>query len=231
MNTFIFIGRDAASSALNINVNNNAQVVGAPGSVPKSVSRQHCQLTINDDGSIHLKNINPQNTTFVNGVAVMSKTVTRGDKVELGGDRYLLNWNLIDKAMPKEADIRPLKAVWETYINETKAVTQSRQRFQTLRGIVPVLTMSAVLIGYLSGGRGIVFLAIYAIVIALTIFFVIKSWKDIPKDEEQMKEIKDRLTQNYCCPECGYFFGFQEYSILSRNIDYCPRCKTKLKKK
>ncbi len=230
MNTFIIIGRDAASSALNINVDNNAQVVGAPGSVPKSVSRQHCQLTINGDGTMHIKNINPQNVTYVNGVAVVSKTVTRGDRVELGAERYLLSWDLIEKAKPKEADIRPLKEVWNNYNVETKAVTQSTQRFQVVRGIVPVFTMSAVLIGYISGGRGMAFYIIYGLVIALTIFFSLKAWKDIAKNDERREEIRNRFTHDYCCPECGYFFGFTDYGILTRNMDICPKCKSKLKK-
>ena len=231
MNTFILIGRDAASSALNITVDNKPQVVDAPGSVPKSVSRQHCQLTINDDGTIQLKNLNPQNVTYVSGMAVMSKIVTRGDRIELGGDRYLLNWDMIDKTMPKEADIRPLKAVWDAYNSETKAVAQSTQRFQVIRGIVPVFTMSAVLLGYLSGGRGGAFYIIYGLVIALTVFFSLKAWKDIAKNDERRENIKNRFTHEYCCPECGYFFGFTDYDILTRNIDCCPKCKNKLKKK
>ncbi len=226
----IIIGRDAASSALNIKVDNNAQVVGAPGSVPKSVSRQHCQLTIHSDGTMQIKNINPQNVTYVNGVAVMSKRVTRNDKVELGGDRYLFSWNMIDKAMPKETDIRPLRSVWDIYNKEIRALAQSKQRFQVIRGIVPVFTMSAVLIGYISGGRGSAFYFIYGFVIALTIYFSLKAWKDIAKNDERQEEIKNRFTHDYCCPECGYFFNFTDYSILTRNHDYCPKCKTKLKK-
>ena len=230
MNTSIFIGRDAASSALNINVNNNAQVVGSPGSVPKSVSRQHCQLTIYDDGKIYLKNVNPQNKTYVDGVAVMSKTITRGDKVELGSDRYLLKWELIDKVMPKEADIRYLKLVWDTYCNDNKTITQNTQRFQVIRGVLPVLTMSAVLIGYIFGGRGEAFYFVYLLVIALTIFFSLKAWKDIAKNDEKRECVKDQFTREYCCPECGYFFGFTDFIILTKNIDSCPKCKIKLKK-
>ena len=226
----IIIGRDAKTSGLNVVVDNNSHLVSSPNTVPKSVSRQHCELLILDDGTMRIKNLNPQNVTYVNGVAVMSKAVTRKDRVELGADRHPLTWDLIDKAMPKEADIRPLKKVWDTYNTEIKTLAQSTQRFQVVRGVVPVFTMSAVLIGYLSGGRGFAFYIIYGLVIALTIFFSLKAWKDIAKNDERREQIKDRFTHDYCCPQCGYFFGFTDYGILKKNIDNCPKCKTKLRK-
>lgn len=226
----IIIGRDATTSSLNVMVDNTPHLVSSPNTVPKSVSRQHCELTINDDGTMCIRNLNPQNKTYVNGVAVMSKTLTRSDKVELGASRYVLTWDKIDKALPKEADIRPLKTVWNTYNNDLKALAQSTQRFQVIRGIVPVLTMSAVLIGYLSGGRSMFFFIIYGLVIALTIFFSLKAWRDIAKNDEKRECIKDKFTHDYCCPQCGFFFGFQDYSILVRNHDKCQRCNTKLKK-
>ena len=226
----IIIGRDGATSRLCITVDGTPSLIGNAGSVPNTVSRKHCALTINDDGTMHIKNINPQNMTFVNGLAVMSKTVTRSDKVELGTDNFQLNWDLIDKAMPKEADVRPLQAVWDTYNNDNKTLTQSTQRFQVFRSIIPVFTMSAVLIGYISGGRGMVFFLLYGIIIALTIFLSWKAWKDIAKNDEQREEIKNSFTHNYCCPQCGYFFGFTDYRILTKNMDNCPKCKTKLKK-
>lgn len=226
----IIIGRDATTSGLNVTVDNTLHLVSSTNTVPKSVSRQHCGLTINDDGTMRLTNLNTRNKTYINGVAVMSKTVTRSDKVELGGDHYLLKWELIDKVLPKEADIRPLNEVWETYNSDTKAVTQSKQRFQAIRGVTPAITMSAVLISYFSGGRGLTFGLVYALIISLTIFFVLKTWKDIRKDDERLKVIKNRFIQDYCCPECGYFFGYTDYSILTKNIDSCPKCKTKLRK-
>ena len=226
----IIIGRDAASSGLNIRMDNNAQVVGPMGIVPKSVSRQHCELTISDDGTLRIRNLNPQNVTYVNGVAVISKAITRNDKVELGTERYHLNWNLINKVLPKEVDIRPLKEAWNTYSNDIRAVALSTQRFQVIRGVVPVFTMSAVLISYISGGRGKVFCYIYALVIVLGIFFMLKAWKDIARNEERRKDITDRFTHDYCCPDCGFFFGYTDYRILVKNYDNCPKCKKKLRK-
>lgn len=226
----ITIGRDGATSGLSITTGQNTSVVGAPQSVPQSVSRKHCTITINDDGTMRIKNINPQNVTYVNGTKVMSMAIKRDDRIELGTARYLLNWKDIEAGLPKVADIRPLRKVWETYNNDTKAVTQSTQRFQVIRSLVPLLTMAAVLIGYISGGRGGAFYILYGLVLILTIFFSRKAWKDIGSNDEQREKIKDQFTHDYCCPECGYFFGFTDYNILTRNMDYCPKCKAKLLK-
>ena len=226
----ITIGREASSSKLSITLEKKAHIMGEPMSVPKSVSREHCTITIADNGTMRVKNINPKNVTYVNGIPVMSMTITRKDRIELGNDRYALDWAMIDKALPKVADIRPLRDVWQKYNDETKELTKSTQRFQVIRSIIPVFTMSAVLIGYLSGGRGGAFYVIYAFVIALTLFFSMKAWRDIEKNDKRREMIKKRLQQDYCCPCCGYFFGFSDYDIVSKNYDNCPKCKTQLKK-
>ena len=226
----ITIGRDAATSRLNITVEKKTHLADEPMSVPKSVSRQHCSINISDDGTMRLNNINPQNVTYVNGVAVMSKTISRTDIIELGSERYKLRWDMIDSALPKEADVRPLKNVWETYNNKTKALAKSTQRFQVIRSIVPVFTMSAVLIGYLSGGQGEIFYIIYAFVIGLTIFFSLKAWRDIDTNDKKREQIKEQFQDDYCCPCCGYFFGFNDYRVLKRNFSNCPGCRTQLKK-
>ena len=226
----ITIGRDGATSKLAIITSQGTNLVGASQSVPQNVSRQHCTISINNDGTMRIKNLNPQNVTYVNGSKVMSMAINRGDRIELGPARYLLDWKDIDAGLPKVADIRPLRIVWNTYNNNTKAVTQSTQRFQVIRGFLPVLTMAAVLIGYISGGRGGAFYLLYGLVLLLTIFFSRKAWKDIENNDEQREKIKDQFTHDYCCPECGYFFGFTDYNILTRNMDNCPKCKAKLQK-
>lgn len=226
----ITIGRDGATSGLSITTGQNTSVVGAPQSVPQSVSRKHCTITINDDGTMRIKNINPQNVTYVNGTKVMSMTIKRDDRIELGPARYLLEWKTINAGLPKVADIRPLRRVWENYNNDNREITQNTQRFQILRSLVPLLSLAAVIIGYLSGGRSAVCYLLYGLVLILNIYFSRKAWKDIGKNDNLREKIKDQFTHDYCCPECGYFFGFTDYNILTRNMDYCPKCKAKLQK-
>ena len=78
----ITIGRDGKTRQLNVVRNGKSTLVGQAGSVPLDVSRQHVQLKQMPDGKWQLRNLNDQNVTFVNGLAVESKVVTEGDKVE-----------------------------------------------------------------------------------------------------------------------------------------------------
>ena len=71
----LIIGRDASTSQLRITMGQQSKTFGVAGSVPMTVSRQHCSLTINPDGSYRITNLKPQNVTFVNGVEIMAKTI------------------------------------------------------------------------------------------------------------------------------------------------------------
>ncbi len=55
----IIIGREAgaASPRLCLKQGEKAFYIGTPGSVPKSVSRSHCRLSIGSDGSMTLSNV------------------------------------------------------------------------------------------------------------------------------------------------------------------------------
>ena len=225
----IIIGRDHPTQRLCLKVEGKQTFAGNPGSVPITVSREHCKLTISDD-TIRITNLKPENYTYVNGQSVNGKNITRGDKVQLGPDRYTLDWSVLDSVIPKVVDVRQLEDVWNDYNTETRRVKNKIQRFQTIQKIVPAITMSAVLLSVISGGKGNLFYFLYAFVIILTLYFFAKSWRDIYINERILDEIKERFTQNYCCPVCGYFFGYQEFKILMRNMDNCPKCRTKLRK-
>ena len=47
----IIIGRDAKTSQLNVIIGQQTLRLGAPGSVPQTVSRQHCRITVTEGGT------------------------------------------------------------------------------------------------------------------------------------------------------------------------------------
>ena len=114
--TYIIIGRDANTGQLLLSGVGKSGTYG--NNVPQDISEQHCRLDFNKE-SIRLKNLDINNFTYVNGQAVESKTITRKDKIELGGSRFPLTWEAIDAIVPPEADIRPLQEVWEEYERQT----------------------------------------------------------------------------------------------------------------
>ena len=88
----IIIGRDQQTRRLSVVKDGNSKLCGQPNSVPMDVSRHHISLQPAGNGRWQIKNLNERNVTFVNGIAVESKTISESDKIELGNSHYLFNW-------------------------------------------------------------------------------------------------------------------------------------------
>lgn len=227
------IGRDGATSKLSVTFNDQTLQIGAPGSVPQTVSRQHCQLTIDDDsGKMTIKNLKPQNITYVDGIAAESKAITESDVVALGVDRYKLPLAEVlaevKKAMPKVADIRPLKKVWDDYEAETNRLAVAERRFNAMRGVTGLVTMVAIVCAMTLGHNPLYYI-LYGVAIVLTVAFTVKAYIDATKIPEKRKKLADELRHKYVCPVCGKYFHSMTYDDLSY-YDACPWCKAKFKK-
>ena len=133
----IIIGRDAKTSQLNVIIGQQTLRLGAPGSVPQTVSRQHCRITVTEGGTYLVENLKAANITYINNVGVEKKSMRREDSLALGTDRYQVDtkavFAAIDKAVPKTADIRPLSKVWEDHeeyiINQKREVCRHRVEY------------------------------------------------------------------------------------------------------
>ena len=92
MKRIIIIGRygqEGVDSQLLITIGANESTWGQMGSVPQSVSRQHCSIEVMGNGYL-IHNLNPMNVTYVNGQPVASRLVETNDVIELGQARYSL---------------------------------------------------------------------------------------------------------------------------------------------
>lgn len=97
MKRIIIIGRygqEGVDSQLLITIGANELKWGQMGSVPQSVSRQHCSIEVMGNGYL-IHNLNPMNVTYVNGQPVASKMIGTNDVVELGQARYRLDLRAI----------------------------------------------------------------------------------------------------------------------------------------
>ena len=61
----IIIGRDTETSKLSVTIGQQKVLTGTEGSVPKSVSRAHCKVVINADGTYEVRNMKAQNVTYL----------------------------------------------------------------------------------------------------------------------------------------------------------------------
>lgn len=228
----IIIGREEGTRRLHCVADGREFNVGQTGSVPLSVSRRHCKLTILE-GRITIENMKLQNATFVDGNQVFSKEINTNSKVQLGVERYtiplqqilsLVTGNVQSAAAFKQVStfsLLPLKSIWEEYderrlaIQENAAKNANRQRLQ---GILSLLGMC---VGFIPGisSEARVFFVVAALAIALYFFFKGCGGQTV---QRQLHDLDDEFAKRYKCPnpKCGRTFG----SIPYRQIEYTPKC-------
>lgn len=224
----IIIGRDPQTRQLNISKDGKAKNYGQPGSVPMDVSRHHISLQPAGTGKWMIKNLNEQNVTLVNGIAIESKTISESDKVELGNSHYLFHWDALSEPKEECVNIKPLEKVWNDY-NSSSIEIRKRQKNIGLLASLPIgITMFG---GLMSGIAPEEYRPICYVFTAIALVVMIYGFYRRYSDNsiEEQEELKKDFQRKYVCPKCGHFMGFQDYEILSHS-DACPYCKTKYKK-
>lgn len=218
----IRIGRDKESGRLKLTANDQTVFYGA-GNVPSSVLPEHCIMEVHDD-VMRVKNLDINDYTYVNGMAVESKVVSKKDMIDLGKQHYPLDWQALSAFIP--ADIRPLRCVWERFENNSIYLQIAERKFNTLRSATGLITMIAIALSIATGGRSLWYVALYAVAIILSLSFFIKAYLDASKIPQKRQELTRQFQRDYVCPHCGHFLGNQSYDVVSQN-DACPYCKTK----
>lgn len=222
--TTIIIGRDTKTSQLRMTANGKSAVISGKENVPMRVGREHISITIDDEGSIVLQNLNIENDTYVNGIGVETKRLKNGDRIELGKDHYRIGWDVLQPFIPKYADIRPLKDVWEEYQNKVLQMQIMERRSGVLRSATGLITMAAMVLGVFTGRDNPMYLTLYIIAGVVSAAFFVKAYLNSSKMPKMQQELRDSLPKKYVCPSCGHFMGNQSYEILSQG-KACPYCK------
>ncbi len=221
----IIIGRDGATSRLKLTDGQNPKLFGAVGSVPMTVSREHCKLTIDASGTYRLENLKASNDTFVNGQAIISKAINKNDRIELGPEHYPVSWEYLNQfaqaATPKMMDIRPLKLVWDNYERETQQDIIAERKFNTLRSTTGLIVMAAVALSFLVG-HSTPYLILYGSAIVISVLFTLKAYKDAAARPKIRQQKKLEFTKRYKCSCCGHHYKM-EYIELAV-YDKCPYC-------
>lgn len=220
----IIIGRDSKTSRLRL-TEGKKNVLCSTGNIPSSVLLEHCKFVI-DNELIQIQNLNINAYTYVNGQAIEKKTITRGDHIELGTDRYPFDWRTLDEFIPPVSDIRQLEQVWNNYESQNIALQIAERKFNTLRSATGLITMAAIALSIATGGRSIWYLVLYGVAIAISLIFFIKAYVDSSKMPQKRQQLNRQFQRDYICPHCGHFLGNQSYELLLQN-SHCSYCKAK----
>ena len=229
----VVIGREpgVAAPRLCIKEGNNTKYLGQPGSVPKTVSRNHCRVESIGDGKYKIINISNQNSVFVNGLECQTKTICKDDLVELGADHYKLNLDVIIKTFakeePKTYSISHLKKVWDDY-SQTKIDMQIAEKkmgvFSSIPGSISMISIA--LTAFKNFEKYRVLLVTVAAIFGIV--FIVIRLRIAVNGPMKHRELDDSFQDNYICPnpDCHHFLGNKNYKLILRD-GRCPFCKSK----
>ncbi|MCQ2237895.1 MAG: FHA domain-containing protein [Bacteroidaceae bacterium] len=233
----IIVGRGRSKATQRIEIND------------PTVSREHCWLSDNGDGTYTLQNKSQQGT-FVDGRQVLKTNVRPETELTLGSFKVKVADLLplqpqsspsptpvsnpaptptpkpTPKPEPPTFSLRPLETIWNNYdrqrleIQEESAKRANQQRVQ---GIVSMLGMALGLLPIPVVFRAICVLAS----LFLGIYFFMQG-QSTTSVQRQLHDLDEEYASKYKCPNpaCGRPLGNMAY----RNVRYqkqCPACSCK----
>ena len=208
-----------------------------------SVSREHCKLTSNSDGTYTLENLSA-NGTFVDGRSIVRSVVTLDTVIQLGATFRVSVKELLPvvskqskSAEPQkstvdphqheyEAKFRRLKHVYDKYTADKIAI-QKEAGMNNFYRMLPMTLLSLVGLGATAIPALANIAPVLGIVgIGLLIFSLVKSYNGSKDNPEKMEALNKQFMIDYVCPKCGNFLGYVPYEALV-NKSVCSFCKCK----
>ena len=217
-----------------------------------SVSREHCKLIVNADGTYVVENISA-NGTFVNGNSIIRTKVTIDTILRLGANYSVVVRDLLplqfvsshpSSSQPKpqqskpqqpvvdpnqqryEKEFRKLKVVYEKYTADKIAI-QKETGMTNFYRMLPMTLMAIVSLGASCiPGLGVIAPVIAVAGLGLLVYSLYKSYNGNQNNPEKLEALNKQFMIDYVCPKCGNFLGFIPYENLE-NKKTCNFCKCK----
>lgn len=217
-----------------------------------TVSREHCKLTINADGTYTLENLSI-NGTFVNGNSIIRTVVTPDTILRLGANFSIAVRDLLPlqtaNIKPRQAqqqnplqqfakpavdpnqeryemEFRKLKSVYEKYTADKLAI-QKEAGMTNFYRMLPMTLMAIVSLGAACiPGLGALSPVIAVVGLGLLVFSLFKSYNGNRDNPKKLEALNKQFMIDYVCPKCGNFLGFIPYENLE-NKSTCNFCKCK----
>lgn len=228
--TEIIAGREEHSEnpRLALRIGGSISYMGKPGCVNKHMSRRHCRIVLEDDGSISVYDITSDNYITVNGKECKQKRhLAVSDTVEIGPDRYPLDLSAIVTlaSSAQEFSIAPLEAVFENY-------QKQKMQFQVQQGRINAISMLPGAISMISGCVAMIVESIRIPMLVVAAFFLIcifvVRFLGAQSNPQKQRQMDEDFHDHYVCPNpaCHQFLGAKPYKDL-KHMKACPYCKAK----
>lgn len=228
----IIIGREEHTSEprLRLIVDGKEKFIATTTKVPKSVSRRHCELSVNGE-EIVIKNMKEGvNPIYVNGQEVERKKIKREDKIQLGKDMYSVDTSAILAALDGGdggIDISCLEKVWNDYQNAKMQIQIRERKLNAVSRFSGVITSVGILCAIIPALANVRVLSICVTIISGCVLSFI-AFRDSTETPKKLQELADKFQDDYACPKCGKSFGNLRYKDLAKYVA-CPGCKVKFK--
>lgn len=214
-------------------------IIGKQGNQKKpisepTVSRKHCKVTQNSDGTYTIENIS-QNGTKVNGVNIIRTSATLDSILELGpifkatlreliGDSSEVSQSQQPKKEVKTYNISHLKYVWDDYNNKNIEAAEKQRKINLTRTGLGIFTMCAMPTIFFLGPIGYVLTGI-GVLGNIYSFAGMKNSESTLERQQRQEAFDDA----WVCPnpECGRTIPAKNYRMLVKNHRSCLYCKCK----
>lgn len=214
-----------------------------------SVSRKHCKVTDNGDGTYTIENLSPSGTK-VDGVEIVRTTAKPNSRIQFGQSFSATLVELIGAPQSKPAsqpasqpkasanpqssakpqqevktfNISHLKKVWEDFNQTNLEMADARRKTNLVRAGGMIFTM---------GGGVIVALTalptLGLICSGVGIVSVIYSFAGMKNEETaaERQRRQDAFDDAWVCPnpDCNHSLLAKNYRMLVKNHKSCPYCK------
>lgn len=213
-------------------------IIGRQGSqkiqiTDQTVSRKHCKVTDNNDGTYTIENLS-ESGTKVDGREII-RTIAKADStIQLGPSFVSTLGALIGISTPspddttKQYNIAHLEQVWENFNRQNLDLADKQRKINLLRTGLGIFTMCAMPTIFFFGAIGYMLTAVG--ILGNVYSFVGMRNAETAKDRQRRQ---DDFDDAWVCPnpDCGRSLPAKNYKMLVRNFQSCPYCKCKYSEK
>ena len=192
-----------------------------------TVSRKHCIITDNGDGTWTLQNLSG-NGTLVDGVQ-KNKGIVRPETVlQMGSLRIKVADLLpIEKKPEQVYSLRHLENVWRQYEQDKIDIQIASAKLANKQRLLSICSTVGMLFYFIEGLGFVRFILMAAAAVGGIYFFL----KGINKDNISVvknQKVDEEYESKYKCPNpaCDRYFGYRKFNDI-RYTKQCPACGCK----